>query len=240
VALFSGLLLNRPGEILESKVTTTDRIEYRFKMVYGGVTVVFIIVKPDIGNLTERLDCYAQVIAECDGKFRMTLVKTFGLTSFVACAWANSQNGYRMPIMAILCYGDYFYFFKFEGRRQTGNATQFFLGRFPDGSWRQRIVEAGDYPKDPKEFLRQTRLLCESLYYVFLSGYRTGVEAHWNESVEKGENGLGESAPKWHAAKVSAGKALEEAKSAWNLRQGNKLEESKESAERAYRFLVAR
>ena len=75
VALFSGLLFNTPEEMLEGKIATKGRIEYQFK-TYGGVTVIFIEVKLDIGNLTERLNCYAQVIAECDGEFRMTLVKT--------------------------------------------------------------------------------------------------------------------------------------------------------------------
>jgi hypothetical protein len=116
------------------------------------------------------------------------------------------------------------------------------LGKSPNGSWRQRIVETDpddpDDPDDPRYFLRQTRLLCESLYYVFLSGYRTGLEAYWNSSVERGE--LRESIPKWHVAKVSAGKALEEAKSAWNLRQENKLEESNVSVGRVLQFLVAR
>ena len=60
MALFSGLLFNTPEAISEGK------IEYQFK-TYGGVTVVFIKVKLDVGNLTERLNCYAQVIAECDG-----------------------------------------------------------------------------------------------------------------------------------------------------------------------------
>jgi hypothetical protein len=72
VALFSGLLFNKPEEILEGKLITKDRIEYLFK-TYGGITVIFIEVKLDIGNLAELLDCYAQVIAECDSKFNMTL-----------------------------------------------------------------------------------------------------------------------------------------------------------------------
>ena len=76
MALFSGLLLNKPEEILEGRITTKGRIEYLFK-TYGGITVVFIEVKLNIGNLAERLNCYAQVIAECDGEFRMMLVKTF-------------------------------------------------------------------------------------------------------------------------------------------------------------------
>jgi hypothetical protein len=75
VALFSGLLYNTPEAILEGKIITKGRIEYQFK-IYGGVTVVFIEVKLDTGSLTERLNCYAQVIAECDGEFRIILVKT--------------------------------------------------------------------------------------------------------------------------------------------------------------------
>jgi hypothetical protein len=74
VALFSGLLSNKPEATFEGKITTKGRIEYQFK-TYGGVTVVFIEVKLDVGSLTERLNCYAQVIAECDGEFGMTLVK---------------------------------------------------------------------------------------------------------------------------------------------------------------------
>jgi hypothetical protein len=75
VTLFSGLLLNKPEEMLEGRITTKDRIEYLFK-TYGGITVIFIGVKLDIGNLAEHLNCYAQVIAECDGEFRLTLVET--------------------------------------------------------------------------------------------------------------------------------------------------------------------
>ena len=77
VALFSGLLFNKPEEILEGKIATKGRIEYLFK-TYGGITVIFIEVKLDIGNLTERLNCLAQVIAECDGEFSVMLVKTLG------------------------------------------------------------------------------------------------------------------------------------------------------------------
>ena len=143
-----------------------------------------------------------------------------------------------MPIMAILCDGNYFEFFKFVDGRPAGNAPQFFLGKFLDGSCRQRIAEMK--PDDPGDFLRQTRLLCESLYFVFLSGYQAGLEAYWNRSMERSKNAFRESTPKWHMAKVSAGKALEEAKSAWNLRQENKYEESEVSADRALQFLVAR
>ena len=140
--------------------------------------------------------------------------------------------------MAILCDGSYFEFFKFVDGRPAGNAPQFFLGELPDGSSQQRIADVK--PDNPEDFLCQTRLLCESLYFVFLSGYQAGIEAYWNRSVERSKNAFRESTPRWSMAKVSAGKALEEAKSAWKLRQEDKYEESEESADRALQFLVAR
>jgi hypothetical protein len=129
VALFSGLLSNKPEAILEDRITAKGRIEYQFR-TYSGVTIVFIEVKLDVGSLTERLNCYAQVIAECDGEFRNDISQNAWLTVFAACAWMNLQNGFNVPIPAILCDGTYFYFFKFEDRRQAGSAPQFFIGKF--------------------------------------------------------------------------------------------------------------
>jgi hypothetical protein len=145
--------------------------------------------------------------------------------------------------MAILCDGSFFYFFKFVDGRPAGNAIQFFMGKFPDGSWRQPIAETNSDDHDEnnaRNFLRQTRLICESLYFVFLSGYQAGLEAYWNQSMERSKNAPRESTPKWHVAKVCAEKALEEAKSAWNVRQEDQYEESEVSADRALQYLVTR
>jgi hypothetical protein len=46
-------------------MTTRGRIEYQYK-TYGGINVVFIEVKSALGNEAERLNFFAQVIAECD------------------------------------------------------------------------------------------------------------------------------------------------------------------------------
>jgi hypothetical protein len=72
VVLFSGLVFNTPETILEGRITTKGRIEYQF-LTYGAVTIVFIEVKLEIGSLPERLNCVAQVIAECDGMVQNTL-----------------------------------------------------------------------------------------------------------------------------------------------------------------------
>jgi hypothetical protein len=61
-------MYNTPESLLEGKITTKGRMEYQFK-TYGGVTVLFIEVKLEIGSFSERLNCLAQVIAECDGMF---------------------------------------------------------------------------------------------------------------------------------------------------------------------------
>ena len=66
MALFAGVVLNTPETVLEGRIATKGRIEYQFQ-TYGGVTIVFIEVKFEIGGLTERLNCVAQVIAKCDG-----------------------------------------------------------------------------------------------------------------------------------------------------------------------------
>jgi hypothetical protein len=85
-------------------------------------------------------------------------------------------------------------------------------------------------------------ITCDSLYYVFLNGYQSGLEAYWNRSVEKGKaQGEGRQlTPGWHRAKELARGALEEAKSAWNQYRDGELEESKTSAERAVQFLAER
>lgn len=41
-------------------------MEYQFK-VLGGITIVFTEVKLNVGNSTERLNYFTQVITECDG-----------------------------------------------------------------------------------------------------------------------------------------------------------------------------
>jgi hypothetical protein len=72
VALFGGQVYNTPESILQGRLTTLGRIEYQFK-AFRGIRVVFIKVKLNIGSFTERLDCIAQVIAECDGMYGIFL-----------------------------------------------------------------------------------------------------------------------------------------------------------------------
>jgi hypothetical protein len=65
--------------MLEGKITTKGRIEYQFK-TFGGVTILFIEVKLDIGSLSECLNCIVQVIAESDSMLN-TLTPRHELTT---------------------------------------------------------------------------------------------------------------------------------------------------------------
>ncbi|KAN0082202.1 hypothetical protein V8E54_003500 [Elaphomyces granulatus] len=223
VALFSGHLLNTPETILEGRLTTKGRIEYQFQ-TYGAINVVFIEVKLEIGGQSERLNFVAQVIAECD-----------------ACAWMNKQMGCDVPIMAILCDGSNFFFYRYIDNCE--NSRQLFLGEFPGGGMRLHIEDMSVGASiDPLSFYRNLRRVCDALYYVFLSGYQSGVEAYWKRSVEMGKTeGKGrKSTLGWHKVTALASKALEEAKSAWNLHNEGKVKESEESGKRAAKFLAER
>ena len=78
MGLFSGLIYNTPESLLEGRIASKGRMEYQFK-AFGGITVLFVEVKLNIGSLSERLDCIAQVIAEADGTFN-SLTWIHGLT----------------------------------------------------------------------------------------------------------------------------------------------------------------
>jgi hypothetical protein len=154
----------------------------------------------------------------------------------------NYQNGFNMPIIAILCDGKQFYFFKFLGRSLTRSAkAQFFLGRSADGSQDEPIYEMAP-GTDPVVFIQRFRRLCESIFYVFLDGYRSGLEAYWNRSLERSQSeGKGRGlTPGWHRAKALPETALEEAKAAWTQRQEGRVEESMRSAESALEVLAKR
>ena len=62
--------------MIDSRIGTQGRIEYFFK-TFGAVAVLCIEMKLKVGNDDERLKIIAQVIAECDGKPRMSLAYIF-------------------------------------------------------------------------------------------------------------------------------------------------------------------
>jgi hypothetical protein len=142
--------------------------------------------------------------------------------------------------MAILCDGHDFYFYRFVNKVHAKASPRLFLGEFPDGSTK---IDLDDTSRKGglslETFIKRLRRACDTFYYVFLSGYRTGLEAYWKSSVEKGR-AQGMATPGWHKAIAHATQALEEAVSAWNLYNEGKLGGLKASAERAAELLAER
>ena len=65
VKQFRFMLRNEPEAIITGHIGTRGRIECFFK-AFGATAVLCVEMKFKIGNDKERLDCIAQVIAECD------------------------------------------------------------------------------------------------------------------------------------------------------------------------------
>ena len=141
--------------------------------------------------------------------------------------------------MAILCDGKTFTFYKFVNKQHA--KPQIFLGEFPDSLSHIGIDDTSPGSIRSDAFYQRLRRACDAFYYVFLSGYRTGLEAYWKR-VEKGiaQGKARDSTPGRQKAIVHATEALEEGISAWNLYNEGKLDESKASAEKAVRLLAER
>lgn len=72
VPLLGGVLCNVPEVLLESHAAKPERIVYHYT-ISGGITVLFIEVKLSLNHRHDRLDQYAQAIAE---SIRMSATKT--------------------------------------------------------------------------------------------------------------------------------------------------------------------
>jgi hypothetical protein len=137
--------------------------------------------------------------------------------------------------MAILCDGHRFYFYRFVNKVHAKASPQLFLGKFPDGSTKIDIDDTSlDSGLSTKVFYQRLYKACDAFYYVFLSGYRTGLEAYWKRSVAR------DSTPGWHKALLLATQALEEATDAWHLYNDGKLDESEISGEQGAKLLAER
>lgn len=93
------------------------------------------------------------------------------------------------------------------------------------------------------DFFHQSRALCESLFYFFLTGYYNGLQAHWDRSIEATKKQKGrprESTPKWQNAMNLAKNAIDKASLARTQWEAGLFEESKKLAESALECLGCR
>jgi len=106
--------------------------------------------------------------------------------------------------MAVLCDGHSFHFYRFVNKRHAKASPQIFLGVFPDDSKKVDLDSSAEGGLSFESFIRRLRRACDALYYVFLSGYRSGLEAYWKSSVEKAkaQGKARDSTPGWYNAYI--------------------------------------
>ena len=143
----------------------------------------------------------------------------------------NSQAGFEVPILAILCNGNYLWFYKFDEKH--GKKPRFLQGIFGNNKSEISIPTGVDHLTYPGLFVGQNRAVSEVLYYVFLVGYVAGLEAHRNRSVAEGkaEGQARTLTPTWHKALNLARESLKETTRASTLRKNDKVIESQEVAD---------
>ena len=156
----------------------------------------------------------------------------------------NAEDGFEVPILAILCDGRDFYFFKYEANVHVGSALPIFSRGAFGGNTNHTILSIPDLARQSniEDFVGNIRRICEVLYYVFMTGYISGLEACWKRYSSKGtaEGRSQSSASSWHNALVKAKSALEQAMLACSKREQDKAEESEKLAKIAHELLKER
>lgn len=221
VAQFGFAFRNLPESILDGRVTTRGKIEYYFK-AFGSISALFIEVKLKIGSRKERMDAIAQVIAECD-----------------ACCWNNARQGLRVPVFGILCDGNVFQFFLFDGCTRP---FSFIRGTLPgDSPTLRRGFKLDDFTtaESSRPFIRALRQICEIIFDLLLQSYISSLDAYRNRSVGKGkkEGRPRKSTHEWEEALNFAGDALEKFRAAEAMRQNNLPDEANTTVQDAIDFL---
>lgn len=155
----------------------------------------------------------------------------------------NAQDGFEVPILAMLCDGRDF-FFKYEANVHVGSALPIFARGAFGGNTKNTIISVPDSAcqSNPEDFVGNIGRLSEILYYVFMNGYISGLEACWKCDGSKGaaEGSSQSSTPSWHNALVTAKSALEQAMLACSKREQDKVEESEILAKKAHELLKER
>ncbi|KAF8806804.1 hypothetical protein BYT27DRAFT_6609038 [Phlegmacium glaucopus] len=196
VSLFELTIVNTPESIIPGRMTTKGRIEYHFS-VFGGLSILVIEVKFSLRSADEHFDAIAQVIAECD-----------------ACSYANDQREFPPSLVyGILCDGITFEFFSFDGSTVTnGSRPTFSRGVLYSTATSPGVhrLTVANCVESPTQFIASLRPICETLFYLFLVSYKTGVSAYLMRSTVRGqaERRTRRSFPGWVIALDHAEKAL--------------------------------
>ncbi|TDL16569.1 hypothetical protein BD410DRAFT_795220 [Rickenella mellea] len=180
VAVFKSAIKNRPESIITGRITTKGRIEYHFK-TFGALAILFVEVKHVIAP-NEKLDCIAQVIAECD-----------------ACDWSNVGLNMHVPIFGILCDAVGFSFFKFDG---STSPYTFSAGRDPSSeSWGYTTLPLFPAMHNSRLFLTHLRIISEIVFDILLTAYCQSLVVYRDRSQARPtQRGPRKSLAEWNDA----------------------------------------
>jgi hypothetical protein len=118
---------------------------------------------------------------------------------------------------------------------------QIFCGEFPNGK-RELQVPLTTSISNIEILCSQTRTICESIYYVLLLGYQTGLKTFYNRSNERSKaNGEGRrSTTKWLNALSLSKEATRTALLAHSQWEGKEFDLSNGSAKKAVELIAKR
>lgn len=120
----------------------------------------------------------------------------------------NYKVNFNGPIYAVLCDGDSFEFYNFDGRSRPPTFARGII-QHPTHQAAKLTVPAFEN-STPKSYIKALRPICETMHNLFLTGYLAGLNAYHERSLLKAvQTGKArESTPAWVAAITLAEEAL--------------------------------
>lgn len=212
-------------------------MEYYFRAIQS-IAILFVEFKYQIGGASERLDAIAQVIAECDGEAAFWQISLTNHLRDTAGDWNNAQDGVRVPVYGILCDGDVFEFFRFDGSPEPPSFSHGCYG--PTSRTRLVLPDVTDTVTRP--FLEALRPICEIIFDIMLTGYASSLEIYHNRSERKGvqEGQQRPSLVKWEQAIARSQTAQRLFRDAEMRRQTGHIGEANTTVEAAMQTLALR
>ena len=172
-----------------------------------------------------------------NNKFSLSLTYIYP----IACSWNNEQEGLPVPVFGILCDGESFQFFLFDG---SSTPFSFTRGSLKDSPTFQQIFKLDDFiaTRSSGPFIRNLRQICEITFDLLLQSYILSLEAYRNRSVNKAERqgGPRKSTEEWDEAVFLASDALEKFRAAEQMRQADLPANANTTAEDAIDVLKRR
>jgi hypothetical protein len=144
-----------------------------------------------------------------------------------------------VPVYGILCDGDVFEFFWFDGSTKP---PSFYHGC--DLTVPRTRLHLPDFTQTatPRSFIDALRPICEIIFDLMLRGYISSLEAYHNRSVKNSakEGKLRQSLDKWERATSSAHQAFEKFRDAERKCQIQLIDEANEIVQKAMELLKDR